>query len=251
MHDESLPLSAPPSVAQSGLFPATMWSMILAAKGEAEALGGLERLGRAYWRPLYIFIRQRGTDHDAAADAVQGFFEHLLSHEMLRHVQRGEVRFRSFLLRCFSNWLANEHEKAHAAKRGGGAPLLDVDEFGSRADEPALIEGESPDHAFDRGWARAMVDQAMSRLERELAVRERCAFLEELRRKTFATDGQSPDWEEMAARHGMTHGAVRKASTDLRRRFGALLREEVRNVVSSDDEVEDELRYLVGLLSAN
>jgi hypothetical protein len=96
-----------------------------------------------------------------------------------------------------------------------------------------------------------MVDQAMTRLEQELAVRDRSAFLEELRRKTFATDGQNPDWEEMAARHGMTHGAVRKASTDLRRRFGALLRAEVRSVVSNDDEVEAELRYLVGLLSAN
>jgi chemotaxis regulatin CheY-phosphate phosphatase CheZ len=48
----------------------------------------------------------------------------------------------------------------------------------------------------------------------------------------------------------MTHGAVRKAAADLRRRFGALLREEVRGVVSSDDQVDDELRYLLGLLSA-
>lgn len=251
MHDESLAASAEKQPANSGLFPATMWSMILAAKVEGEALGALDRLARAYWRPLYIFVRQRGSDHEAAADAVQGFFEHLLSHEMLHSVQRGEVRFRSFLLRCFTNWLANEHDKATAAKRGGGVRPLAVDEFGSRVEEPALIEGESPDLAFDRGWARAMVDQAMTRLEQELAVRDRSAFLEELRRKTFATDGQNPDWEEMAVRHGMTHGAVRKASTDLRRRFGALLRAEVRSVVSNDDEVEAELRYLVGLLSAN
>lgn len=236
--------------AQSGLFPATMWSMIQAARQEQEALVGLERLGRAYWRPLHVFARQRGMNHDAAADAVQGFFEHLLSHEMLRDVQRGEVRFRSFLLRCFTNFLVNEHKRAHAAKRGGPAPALAMDEFGSRISDPALIEGETPDRTFDRTWARAMVDQAMRRLEEELARRERGEFLHELRRRTFANDGQSPDWEGLAQRFGMSHGAVRKASTDLRRRFGALLREEVRNVVSSDEEVDDELRYLVGLLSA-
>lgn len=250
MHDDTIAPSAAAPTANSGLFPATMWSMIQAARQDEEALAGLERLGRAYWRPLHVFARQRGADHDAAADAVQGFFEHLLSQEMLRNVQRGEVRFRSFLLRCFTNWLANEHKKAHAAKRGGDSPALAMEEFGSRIDEPALIEGESPDRAFDRGWARAMVDRAMTRLEQELAQRERSGFLQELRRKTFATDGLNPDWEEMAGRHEMTHGAVRKAAADLRRRFGVLLREEVRNVVSSDEEVDEELRYLVGLLSA-
>ena len=243
-------LSAAQPAANSGLFPVTMWSMIQEAKEEEEALSGLERLARAYWRPLYVFGRQRGMDHDAASDAVQGFFEHLLSHEMLKNVQRGEVRFRSFLLRCFTNWLVNEHKKARAAKRGGEAPVLLIDEMDSRLEEPALIEGKSPDWAYDHRWARAMVDGAMQRLEAEISQRERSKFLLELRQRTFAIEAAGPDWEDLAQRFGMTHGAVRKAATDLRRRFGVLLREEVRSVVSSDDEVDDELRYLVGLLSA-
>jgi DNA-directed RNA polymerase specialized sigma24 family protein len=243
-------LSAAPPAANSGLFPVTLWSMIQAAREEEDALPGLELLARAYWRPLYVFGRQRGMDHDAASDAVQGFFEHLLSHEMLKNVQRGEVRFRSFLLRCFTNWLVNEHKKARAAKRGGETPVLLIDEMDSRLEEPALIEGKSPAWAYDHRWARAMVDGAMQRLEAEISQRERSEFLLELRQRTFAVDAAGPDWEDLAQRFGMTHGAVRKAATDLRRRFGALLREEVRSVVSSDDEVDDELRYLVGLLSA-
>jgi hypothetical protein len=47
----------------------------------------------------------------------------------------------------------------------------------------------------------------------------------------------------------MSHGAVRKAATDMRRRFGVLLRAEVRQVVATDAEVDDELRYLVSLIS--
>lgn len=233
----------------SGLFPVTMWSMIQAANQEEEALAGLERLARAYWRPLYVFARQRGATHDGASDEVQGFFEHLISSEMLRDVRRGDVRFRSFLLRCFTNWLHNEHHRNKAAKRGGGVALLRLEELDSSSEEPALVEGQSPDKAFDRGWARALVDHAMQRLEQELEQRERSEFLLELRRRTFANDGAGPDWEEMASRHGMTHGAVRKAATDLRRRFGVLLRTEVRSVVATDEEVDEELRYLVTLLS--
>ena len=233
----------------SGLFPLTMWSMIQAAKQEEGILEGLERLAKAYWRPLYVYARQRGSSHDAASDEVQGFFEHLLSHDVLKNVQRGEVRFRSFLLRCFTNWMHNENHRNRAAKRGGGMALQPLEEMDSRTDEPALIVGQSPDKAYDHGWARAMVDHAMKRLENELEQRERSEFLLELRQRTFASTAAGPDWEEMASRHGMSHGAVRKAATDLRRRFGILLRTEVRSIVAKDEEVDDELRYLVSLLS--
>ncbi len=58
---------------RSGLFPATQWSLVLDAReGSVGALEALGRLARAYWRPLYVFVRQRGLDHEDAADAVQG-----------------------------------------------------------------------------------------------------------------------------------------------------------------------------------
>lgn len=242
-HSEILP--AP----QSGLFPVTLWSMIQCARQDEEALQGLDRLARAYWRPLHVFALQYGLTTDAAEDAVQGFFEHLISHDMLQDVQRGEVRFRSFLLRCFTNWLLNERKKSRAAKRGGDALALCLDEFGSRSGDPALVEAHTPGHAFDRSWARSVVDQALMRLDEELAARDRASFLQELRSRTFAYGGEAPDWEAVAARHDMSHGAVRKAAADLRRRFGAVLREEVRRCVSRDEEVDEELRYLMSLLS--
>ena len=223
--------------------------MIQAAKHEDDALVGLERLARAYWKPLYVFARRRGSSHDAAADEVQGFFEHLLSQEMLKNVQRGEVLFRSFLLRCFTNWLVNERIRAQAAKRGGGMKLLSMDEIDLQSLEPALMDGRTPESAYDHRWARALVDQALQRLDEEIRQRERIEFLQELRRRVFASDQGGPDWEEVARLHGLSHGAVRKAVSDLRRRFGVLLRREVRNIVAKDEEVNDELRYLVKLLS--
>jgi DNA-directed RNA polymerase specialized sigma24 family protein len=226
-----------------------MWSAIQAAGSEAEAMEGLERLAQAYWRPLYVFVRQRGAAHDAASDQVQGFFEHLISHETLATVRRGEVRFRSFLLRCFANWLANQHRNENRQKRGGGTPVLPISDVDAEEENPTLQDGRSPDVAYDRRWARALVDQVMQRLDAENEDRERGAFLREVRQRVFATEVAAPDWDGVAARHGLSHGAVRKAATDMRRRFGMLLRLEVRNVVSNEGEVDEELRYLVSLLS--
>lgn len=233
----------------SGLFPATMWSAIQAAGTEADAIVGLDRLARAYWRPLYVFARQRGADHEAAADQVQGFFEHLLTHETLAGVRRGEVRFRSFLLRCFTNWMSNQRRGATCQKRGGGAALLPISEIDPHEENLALLDGGEPDLVYDRRWARALVDQVMARLDAEHADRDRSAFLQEVRQRVFAADGTPPDWTALADKHGMSHGAVRKAATDMRRRFGVLLREEVRQIVSNEKEVDEELRHLVGLIS--
>ena len=250
MSDEPQPeaqCSMPPET--SGLFPVTMWSMIQEAKTEAEATTGLERLARAYWRPLYVFARQRGGGHDTAADQVQGFFEHLISHESLADVRRGEVRFRSFLLRCFTNWLSNQHRNAQRQKRGGGVQPLPISEINPLEEVSAMIDGRSPDLAYDRRWARALVDQVLRHLDEEHAERERGDFLQAVRQRVFASDCTAPDWEALAERHCMSRGAVRKAATDMRRRFGVLLRSEVRQVVSHEAEVDDELRYLVSLLS--
>lgn len=253
-HRPSMPVPPPmnlPSMPPdtSGLFPATMWSAIRAVGSETEAIEGLERLARAYWRPLYVFARQRGAVHEAAADQVQGFFEHLISHETLADVRRGEVRFRSFLLRCFTNWLSNQHRDETRQKRGGGAPVLPISEIDPQEESTALSDDRSPDQTYDRRWARALVDQVMRRLDAENAERDRGYFLHEVRQRVFASDGVAPDWEALAQKHGLSHGAVRKAATDMRRRFGVLLREEVRQVVSNDAEVDDELRYLVSLIT--
>ena len=230
--------SMPPDT--SGLFPATMWSAIRAAGSETEAIAGLERLARAYWRPLYVFARQRGVAHEMAADQVQGFFEHLISQETLADVRRGEVRFRSFLLRCFTNWLSNQHRDQTRQKRGGGMAPLAITEVDPEEETPALMDGRSPDLAYDRRWARALVDQVLLQIDAENAERERGDFLQAVRQRVFASDGIAPDWEGLAEENGMSHGAVRKAATDLRKRFGVLLRTEVRNVVSNDEEVDDE-----------
>ena len=50
---------------------------------------------------------------------------------------------------------------------------------------------------------------------------------------------------EVALALGIWEEAVKTSSLRLRKRFGRLLREEIRQTVEGDEEVDDELRYLL------
>src|SRR5437588_16232 len=110
-----------------------MWSVVVEAREEntPHAARALEQLASAYWRPLYIFQRQRGRGHEEASEDVQGFFAHLLGRDFLRFVQPREGRFRTFLLTSFTRWLDDQRDYAQAAKRGGGQSPIPLHEFDS------------------------------------------------------------------------------------------------------------------------
>src|SRR3974390_189445 len=120
---------APPAVtpvADAGYFPSTHWSVVLAANGDqtSAVTAALETLFRSYQRPLYSYIRRRGNTHHDAEDLLQAFFARLLTKDVLRAASQQRGRFRSFLLASLKNFLANEHDRAMALKRGGGESHL-------------------------------------------------------------------------------------------------------------------------------
>lgn len=221
------------------------------AAEESVASRALERLAWAYWQPLYVFLRQRGTGHDQASDAVQGFFEHLLDREMLKNVTQRETRFRTFLLTCFTRWHSNQTRDRSTQRRGGGVEPVPLEQI-TVLEAGLVLDGEAATDRFDHQWARNLYERALARLDEEISAQgERSSFLVELRRRMLGPDALAADWEPVAVQFGMAVGAVRKAAHDLRRRFAALLRHEVRAVVADDAEVDDELRYLVRLLTAS
>lgn len=83
---------------QAGVFLATHWSVVLAAKPPASpgASAALEKLCRTYWYPLDIFARRQGLTPEDAEDLVQEFFARLLQKDFLRAVEPERGRFRTF-----------------------------------------------------------------------------------------------------------------------------------------------------------
>jgi DNA-directed RNA polymerase specialized sigma24 family protein len=80
------------SFGAGGTFPTTHWSVVLSA-GEGgpspDAQAALERLCRAYWYPLYAYVRRQGRSVEEAQDLTQEFFARLLQKEFLLRGEEG------------------------------------------------------------------------------------------------------------------------------------------------------------------
>jgi RNA polymerase sigma-70 factor (ECF subfamily) len=234
--------------AGGGRFATTRWSVVAAAGGtggEAEAGAALETLCRTYWYPLYAYVRRKGRGPDDAADLVQGFFVSLLERHGVAAADRGRGRFRTFLLASLDHYVANEWRRAAAQKRGGGAVVVGLDfSDGERRYGLEPSHDLTPDRVFERRWALALIDAAMSRLRAEYESRGRGNVYEALS-DLIGGDG-AEGYAGVGRRLGMTEAAVKVAVHRLRKRCRELLREEVGQTVASEAEVDDELRHLFG-----
>lgn len=242
--DLSLPAS---ERSRGGAFPATAWSMLQQAQGadSEQSLAGWARLACAYWQPLYAFLRRRGAEHDSAADDIQGFFAHILSRDFLRHIEPGSGLFRSFLLTSLQNWRSDQYRAGKAQKRGGGIAPISLDALEAAGAMP-LADDISAEEAFDRHWAQVVYNNALSTLNDRLASRGRGALFLELR--GLLTGQDTAKYQHVAAQLQMSVGAVKQAALELRREFGAVIRDEIRRTTVEESEVDGEIRYLLALM---
>jgi len=235
-------------------FPATHWTVVLAAgdsagPGMAEAL---EELCRAYWPPVYAFVRRQGHGPDDALDLTQSFFARFLERKQVKLADPDRGRFRSFLLSSLKSFLANDWARAQAEKRGGGRSFLSLDEqreaethFLAEPAEPSA----SPDQAFEKRWALTLLDQVLSRLRDESAATGGQEHFDAL--KVFMWGDQTAVSQvETAAKLGVTPNALGVSVHRLRRRYGELLREALARTVVGENEIDAELRHLIEVIGS-
>jgi RNA polymerase sigma-70 factor (ECF subfamily) len=243
------------SAASSGEFAPTRWTQVLQARGEsAEAQAALGGLCAAYWKPVFSFIRREGRDEEAARDMTQEFFTRLLARHGLDTVEPGRGRFRSFLLGAVKHFLADDRDRAQAAKRGGGQPMLSI-EAGARANTTAELQisdpaGPAPDTIFDRQWALTVVERSIGALAAEFAVAGKSGHFNVLK-PWLLGELESVSQAQAGRQLGLTEGAVKVAIHRLRKRFRELVKAEIAQTVGDQDLVQEELRYLLEVLCAD
>ena len=224
----------------------------MAAKGTASpgAAAALERLCKTYWGALYAYVRRSGRAPADAADLTQSFFARFLEKQFLKDVDREKGKFRSFLLKTLNHFLADDWRQAHTQKRGGLQPKLSInsEEWESRFGHELTTE-TTPEQLFERRWAMALFDQALNRL-REESVQSGKAPEFELLKQFLSQPSRGRAYAGIARQLGLEEGAVAVRVHRLRRRYGQLVREEVAQTVADRNEVEEELRHLLGVLSA-
>lgn len=209
----------------------------------------MEKLCCVYWPPVFAFVRRQGHDHAAAQDITQEFFARLLERNYLDRLVDRRGKFRSFLLTFLKHFLSEQRRRAGAQKRGGGqffVPLATSQESGYMA-EP--VDHLTPDMVFERRWAQAVLQAALTRLREEYASRGQSALFKLLEdQPPGESSGRS--YAQLGAELGMTESAIKSAVHRLRQRHRELLREEIAHTVVRPEEIEDELRHFRALLSS-
>lgn len=227
-------------------FVTTHWSVVLTAahSDTTQARDALAKLCQNYWHPLYAYVRRRGYSPEDAEDLTQSFFAALLERKAVSTVSPDKGRFRSFLLASLSHFLSDEWDKARAQKRGGGKVIsFDTQTAESWLDQvPSL--NVTPEKAFELRWAITLLEQVYRQLEEEHRQQGKAEWFAVLR-NTLAGPGNSAPYAELGQRLGLNESAVKVAVHRLRQRYRALLRETIAETVTTDAEVEEELRYLL------
>jgi RNA polymerase sigma-70 factor (ECF subfamily) len=228
-------------------FATTRWSLVVAAgrRSSPDADVALETLCSAYWFPLYAYVRSRGHNANDARDLTQEFFVRLLEKDFLQTADPDRGRFRSFLLTVLKRFLSKEHEKEQALKRGGGRKKLSID-FDSGEQrisiEPATTA--TPESIFERQWALTLLQRVLVSLESHYRESGRGELFENCRVYLTGSAG-APPYVETAESLGMTEGALKVAVHRMRKQYRELLTAEVAQTVSSEEDVEDEIRSLM------
>jgi RNA polymerase sigma factor (sigma-70 family) len=232
---------SPPS---DGYFATTRWTVVRAAGASAEE--ALETLCRAYWFPLYAFVRRHGFSKEDAEDLTQAFFAKLLERQDFADLKRENGRFRAFLLAALKNFLANERDRAGRLKRGGNITHFSLDWQG--ADTQFQIADSAqmpPDVAYDREWAVALLGRVIDRLQAESVAEGHADRFGHLKSFLTMEKGKIP-YATAAEALAIDEGAVRVAVHRLRKRYRELLKNEVAQTLSDPAMADEELAVLLG-----
>jgi RNA polymerase sigma-70 factor (ECF subfamily) len=239
-----------PSSTGQPSFPNTRWSVVLAATQRAspESAAALETLCRAYWYPLYAYVRRCGQTPQDAQDLTQEFFCRLLEKHWFNLANPEKGRLRTFLITALKNFMAKEWRRASAQRRGGGQTHIQLETAVAESRYAVDSSALAADETFDQQWALTLLDLTVNRLRDEFAVAGKPGDFEVLKSCLMAERG-AIDYGAVARGLGVNEGAARVAVHRLRRRFREVYREEISQTLAEGADLDGELRHLAAALA--
>jgi RNA polymerase sigma-70 factor (ECF subfamily) len=196
-----------------------------------------------YWTPAFTYVRHLpGMTAEEALDVTQDFFARLLEKDALAGLSPERGSFRAYLKTALRNFSLNAVRNS-VAKRPRDGRLFHVDPADWDRLAPASPE-LSPEDAFDREWAHALLREAIRDLERTLE-REGKGLYVALFREVYVAEGDSADHEALARKFGIAPHDVANHLRHARAVLRRILLERVRDTLDSGEDVERELAYLL------
>lgn len=232
-------------------FPVTRLSVLSRIRegGASERREAFDLLARAYWRPIYIYLRLRWrVEPSDAEDLTQGFLATAWAKHFFDDYDPQRARFRTFLRTCLDRFVHGQRKAERAVKRGGGAPVLSLDfvaaEGGVLRREP--IAADDVETVFEQEFVRALFTGAVEQLRDELSARGREVVFTVFERYDL---GPSDDltYAELARALDLPVTRVTNHLHAARRRFREVVLDRLRELSGSEDEFRREARELLGL----
>jgi RNA polymerase sigma factor (sigma-70 family) len=245
--EESHPKDSPPP--PRGSFPPTRWSLVAVAGSDQTAnRQALERLCHDYWPPLYTFFRSRGSSVEDAKDLTQTLLSGLIEREVFEGLSGERGRFRTFLLRCAKNLLANDRQARITQKRGGGAEHFSIDTEEGEACLRTLSdqEGLTPDLLYERQWSSRLLRRVMESLAHVYDQEGKAEIFRNLQ-PMIAGGEERGRYGELAGELGVSEASLRMMVFRMRKRYRTLLQDEIAQTVLDPADVDDEINHLMTL----
>lgn len=212
----------------------------------------MEQLIALYWKPTYCWLRRYGYDDANAKDLVQEFFLFGLQKGRFKKADPSRGRFRTFLLTCLKNFVANFERDKKAKVRHPTKIILSIDKLKTDDFGVQLVEKGTPEDSFNRAWVRELLVRVLKCLEEECFQTGKDCHYEIFRQRIIEpilAGSPQPPIKGLAEKMGLTEKQACNYVITARRAYQRLLREEIRMYASSDDEVAMEIRDLFKLVA--
>lgn len=217
---------------------------MIARQGDSAAEAALNQLCSKYWRPVYRFILSGGSTPHDAEDLTQAYFSRLLERAYLRKANPDKGRFRAFLIHDLKYFLSNESEQNRALKRGGRVSFVSLyaekKENGHAIDQPSPHD---PEAYFDRQWALETVRLAKLEVARIYGEQGKESLFATLQ-SGLVTSPTAEIYTRWETELGMSTGALKVALHRLRERLREAIEAQILETVSSEEELQLEMRHL-------
>lgn len=233
-----------------GHFPSTRRSAVLtvASDDPVERARSFDVLVRAYWKPVYKYVRVRWKKPAAdARDLTQGLFARAFEKRYFSSYDPDKARFRTYLKTCLDRFVIEETRKEGRQKRGGDSVRVSLD-FDVAEDELGRL-GSPPhdlDAYFEREWMRSLMGAAVDALRLRCEAEQKAAYFTVFERYVLAPPHPRPTYAELAASLDISPSDVTNYLAWARRAFRAIVLERLREITANEDEFRAEARLLLG-----
>jgi RNA polymerase sigma-70 factor (ECF subfamily) len=206
-----------------------------------------------YWKPVYSYLRHKGCNHERAKDLTQGFFcEIVWKGELFRRADQSKGRFRTLLLTALERYAISTLRKDSAQKRRPAAGLVElkVQELPAL---PTTRTGATAEDVFYHTWAADLLENVLSDVREECGqtgMRSHWLAFEARVLAPILHNVEPSSLAEICRQHGIEDET--RASNmiiTVKRRFQAVLRRRLRDLVVSEEEAQDEFREILNILS--